>query len=79
MKSFATFLDLLGKIEDPRHAEGLLSISRLFASGLLVHYQLPFRFSGKINKLTFSVDPPKLSPEDEKRLMEAAEKASDGQ
>ncbi len=34
-------------------------------------YQVPFRFTGKLQKLTLTIDRPKLSPEDEKRLMEA--------
>jgi arylsulfatase len=34
-------------------------------------YQVPFAFSGKINKLTVSVEPPKLTPQDEKKLSEA--------
>ena len=34
-------------------------------------YQVPFRFTGKVNKLTLKIDRAKLSPEDEKRLMEA--------
>jgi arylsulfatase len=34
-------------------------------------YQVPFRFTGKLDKLTLTIDRPKLSPEDEKRLMEA--------
>ena len=34
-------------------------------------YQVPFRFTGKLNKLTLTIDWPKLSPEHEKRLMEA--------
>jgi arylsulfatase len=34
-------------------------------------YQVPFRFTGKLNKLTLMIDRPKLTPEDEKRLMEA--------
>jgi hypothetical protein len=34
-------------------------------------YQVPFRFTGKVNKLTLTIDRAKLSPEDEKRLMEA--------
>ena len=42
-------------------------------------YQVPFRFTGKIDKLTISVEPPKLTPEDEKRLREAYEKAQDRQ
>jgi arylsulfatase A-like enzyme len=34
-------------------------------------YQVPFKFTGKLNKLTIKIDRPQLSPEDEKRLMEA--------
>jgi arylsulfatase len=34
-------------------------------------YQVPFRFTGKLNKVTLSIDRPKLSPADEKKLMEA--------
>jgi arylsulfatase len=34
-------------------------------------YQVPFRFTGKLDKLTLTIDRPKLSSEDEKRLMEA--------
>ncbi|MGC2202034.1 MAG: hypothetical protein WA633_18100 [Stellaceae bacterium] len=40
-------------------------------------YQVPFKFTGKIDKLTISVEPPQLTPEDEKRLREAYEKAQD--
>jgi arylsulfatase A-like enzyme len=40
-------------------------------------YQVPFRFTGKLAKLTLAIDRPKLTPEDEKRLMEAQRKASD--
>ncbi len=40
-------------------------------------YQVPFRFTGTIDKLTVSVDPPKLTPADEKRLLEGERKASD--
>ena len=29
-------------------------------------YQVPFRFTGKLNKLTLTIDRPKLTPEDEK-------------
>jgi hypothetical protein len=32
---------------------------------------VPFKFTGKLNKLTLTIDRPKLTPEDEKRLMEA--------
>jgi len=34
-------------------------------------YQVPFAFTGKLNKLTIKIDRPKLTPADEKRLMEA--------
>jgi len=34
-------------------------------------YQVPFKFTGKINKITLTIDRPKLSPEDEKKLMQA--------
>ena len=34
-------------------------------------YQVPFKFTGKLNKVTLTIDRPKLTPEDEKRLMEA--------
>lgn len=34
-------------------------------------YQVPFAFSGKIQKITLTIDRPKLTPEDEKKLMEA--------
>ena len=34
-------------------------------------YQVPFRFTGKLDKLTLTIDRPKLSPEDEKKLMDA--------
>ena len=42
-------------------------------------YQVPFKFTGKIDKLTIAIDRPKLTPEDVKRLKEAAEKAADRQ
>jgi arylsulfatase len=34
-------------------------------------YQPPFRFTGKINKITLTVDRPKLTPADEAKLREA--------
>jgi arylsulfatase len=34
-------------------------------------YQVPFRFTGKLNKLTLRIDRPKLTPEDVKKLMAA--------
>jgi arylsulfatase A-like enzyme len=40
-------------------------------------YQVPFRFTGRIDKLTISVAPPVLTPPDLKRLEEAYRKASD--
>jgi arylsulfatase len=41
-------------------------------------YQVPFRFTGKLNKLTLTIHRPKLIPEDERRLMNSASKAADG-
>jgi arylsulfatase A-like enzyme len=38
-------------------------------------YQVPFAFTGKIDKLTISVEPPKLTPDDVKKL-EAADRAA---
>jgi hypothetical protein len=40
-------------------------------------YQVPFAFTGKIDKLTFAIEPPKLTPDDQKKLMEAARSAGD--
>jgi arylsulfatase len=34
-------------------------------------YQVPFRFTGKLNKLTLTIDRPQITPEDAKKLMEA--------
>jgi arylsulfatase len=34
-------------------------------------YQPPFRFTGKLDKLTLTIDRPKLTPEDEKKLRDA--------
>jgi hypothetical protein len=31
-------------------------------------YQVPFRFNGRLNKLTLSIDRPKLTPEEEEKL-----------
>jgi hypothetical protein len=42
-------------------------------------YQVPFKFTGKIDKLTITVEPPKLTAEDKKRLAEAEAKANDAQ
>jgi len=41
-------------------------------------YRVPFNFSGKIDKLTITVDRPQLTPEDEKRLKDAEQGAADG-
>jgi len=40
-------------------------------------YQVPFAFTGKINKLTIRVEPPKLTPADEKKLSDAYRAAQD--
>jgi hypothetical protein len=37
-------------------------------------YQVPFRFTGKLTKLTLTIDRPKLSPEDEQRLREEGQR-----
>ena len=42
-------------------------------------YQVPFAFTGRLDKLTISIDRPKLTPEDEKRLMQGAASAADAQ
>jgi arylsulfatase A-like enzyme len=41
-------------------------------------YQIPFAFTGKLNKITLTIDRPKLSPDDIKRLAAAARAAGDG-
>lgn len=35
-------------------------------------YQVPFKFTGKLNKLTLKIDPPKLTPADIRKLKAAA-------
>ena len=40
-------------------------------------YQVPFAFTGKIDKLTVSIAPPVLTDEDKKKLMEAERAAQD--
>jgi arylsulfatase len=40
-------------------------------------YQVPFALTAKLIKLTIKLDRPKLTPADEKKLMEAQEKAGD--
>ena len=37
-------------------------------------YQPPFTFTGKINKITLTIDRPKLTPADEKMLMEKSQR-----
>jgi hypothetical protein len=37
-------------------------------------YQVPFKFTGKLDKLTLKIDRPTLTPEDEKRLREAQQR-----
>jgi len=39
-------------------------------------YQPPFKFTGKLNKVTLSLDRPKLSPEDIKKLEQAQQTAA---
>ena len=41
-------------------------------------YQVPFAFTGKIGKITLTIDRPQLSPADIAALREAAAKAADG-
>ena len=40
-------------------------------------YQVPFRFNGRLAKLTLSLDRPKLTPADEQRLMKTAKRSSE--
>ena len=40
-------------------------------------YKVPFKFTGTINKVTIAVDPPKLTPDDIKKLESANRSASD--
>jgi hypothetical protein len=42
-------------------------------------YQVPFAFTGKLDKLTISVEPPKLTPADEKKLIDALRSGQDAQ
>ena len=42
-------------------------------------YQVPFAFTGKIDKLTVSLEKPQLTPEDQKHLMQAEQNARDTQ
>jgi arylsulfatase len=40
-------------------------------------YQIPFAFTGKIDKLTFTLEPPKLTPDDIQKLQEGQAAAQD--
>ena len=40
-------------------------------------YEIPFRFNGKIERLTFKLGPSQLSAEDEKKVNEAVARAKD--
>jgi hypothetical protein len=40
-------------------------------------YQIPFAFTGKLSKITVSVEPPKLTPDDVKKLEAAYRAAQD--
>ena len=40
-------------------------------------YKVPFKFTGKIDKLTIAVEPPVLTPEDEKKQADANPGAQD--
>ena len=40
-------------------------------------YKVPFKSTGTINKVTIAVDPPKLTPDDVKKLEAASRSASD--
>ena len=39
-------------------------------------YKVPFKFTGKIDKLTIALDRPQLTSEDERRLRQASESAA---
>jgi hypothetical protein len=40
-------------------------------------YQVPFRFTGTINKVTFNLGPVQLTEDDQKKVREAAPRARD--
>jgi arylsulfatase len=40
-------------------------------------YKVPFNFTGKINKVTIALDPPKLTPDDVKKLEASNRSAAD--
>jgi len=37
-------------------------------------YQVPFKFTGTLNKLTLSINRPRLTPADEKQLMQESQR-----
>lgn len=39
-------------------------------------YKVPFEFTGKLAKLTITLDRPKLTPADEKQLMEQGQRSN---
>jgi arylsulfatase len=41
-------------------------------------YQPPFKFNGNLNKITLTIDRPKLTPEDIEKLKAAGKKAAAG-
>jgi hypothetical protein len=41
------------------------------------HYQVPFRFTGTINKVTFKPGPPEMTPEQMKRAAEMRARGKD--
>ena len=40
-------------------------------------YKVPFNFTGKINRVTIALDPPKLTPDDVEKLKAAQRAAQD--
>ena len=42
-------------------------------------YQNPFKLTAKLDKLTIELEPPKLTPGDEKKLRDARARASEAQ
>ena len=61
----------------------LMSIDETFDIGIDTRtpvdfsYDLPFRFTGNIDKLTFNLGPSQLSAEDQKKVQEAVAKVND--
>ena len=76
-----------GKVVSEQKMEHSVSITLQFDESLDVgsdtltgvddqDYQVPFPFTGTINKITLTIDRQKLSPEDEKQLIEGQRKAA---